>query len=58
MIIEENRNSENFGNARFVRNIYEKTVIKHASNVKDKKRKDVLKTITKNDINVENLILK
>ena len=57
-IINKYRNMKNFGNARFVRNIYEKTVIKHASNVKDKKRKDVLKTITKNDINVENLILK
>ena len=57
-IINKYRNMKNFGNARFVRNIYEKTVIKHASNVKDKKRKDVLKTITKNDINIENLILK
>ncbi|MBR3660780.1 MAG: hypothetical protein IKN63_02640, partial [Bacilli bacterium] len=57
-IINENRNMKNFGNARFVRNIYEKTVIRHASNVKDKKRKDVLRTITKDDINAENLILK
>ena len=57
-VIDENRNMKNFGNARFVRNIYEKTVIKHASNVKDKKRKDILKTITKEDINIENLILK
>ena len=29
-IIEENRNSENFGNARFARSLYEKTVILHA----------------------------
>ena len=57
-VIDENRNMKNFGNARFVRNIYEKTVIRHASNVKDKKRKDILKTITKEDINIENLILK
>ena len=56
-IINKYRNMKNFGNARFIRNIYEKTIIKHASNVKDKKRKDVLKTITKEDINVENLIL-
>ena len=57
-VIDENRNMKNFGNARFVRNIYEKTVIKHASNVKDKKQKKILKTITKDDISVENLILK
>ena len=43
-IIEENRYKENFGNARFVRNIYEKTIIKHASNTKDKKQKKALKT--------------
>ena len=56
-IINQYRNMKNFGNARFVRNIYEKTVIKHASNVKNKKQKSILKTITKNDINFENLIL-
>ncbi|MBQ9181222.1 MAG: AAA family ATPase [Bacilli bacterium] len=57
-IIDENKDMKNFGNARFVRNIYEKTIVKHASNVKDKKNKIILKTITKNDINTENLILK
>lgn len=56
-IVDKYRNMKNFGNARFIRNIYEKTVIRHASNVKDKKQKTVLKTITKNDINIENLIL-
>ena len=56
-VIEENRHVKNFGNARFVRNIYEKTIVRHASNVKDKKQKKVLKTITKKDINTENLIL-
>lgn len=57
-IIEENRNMKNFGNARFIRNIYEKSVIKHASRVKDKKQTKVLKTITKEDISIENLNLK
>ena len=56
-IIDKYRNMKNFGNARFVRNIYEKTVVRHASNVKDKKQKRVLKTITKDDINIENLIV-
>ena len=55
-IIEENIGTKNFGNARFVRNMYEKTVVKHATNTKDKKRKDILITITEEDINVENLI--
>ena len=49
-IINQHKNDENFGNARFVRNVYEKTIIKHASNTKDKKRKSILKTITKEDI--------
>ena len=56
-IINKYRNMKNFGNARFIRNIYEKTVIRHASNVKNKKQKSILKTITKEDINIENLIL-
>lgn len=56
-IINKYRNMKNFGNARFVRNIYEKTVIRHASNVKNKKQKKILKTIKKEDINIENLIL-
>ena len=55
-IIEKNRNNKNFGNARFVRNVYEKTIVKHASNTKGKKGKSVLKTLTEEDINAENLI--
>ena len=56
-IINKYRNMKNFGNARFIRNIYEKTVIRHASNVKNKKQKNILKTITKDDISIDNLIL-
>ena len=55
-IIEENRNTKNFGNARFVRNIYEKTIIKHATNTKNSKNKKVLRTITSKDISMEHLI--
>ena len=58
VIIDKNRNMKNFGNARFIRNIYEKSIIKHASRVKDKKQKKILKTITKEDISTENLNLK
>ena len=55
-IIKENKNTKNFGNARFVRNMYEKTVTRHATNTKDKKRRDILVTITPNDINIENML--
>ena len=56
-IIDDNRNMKNFGNARFVRNIYEKSIVKHASRVKDKKQKKILRTIVKEDISIDNLIL-
>ena len=56
-IIDENRNIKNFGNARFIRNIYEKTIIKHASRVKNNKQNKILITITKDDISTENLIM-
>ena len=55
-IIEDNIDTKNFGNARFVRNLYEKTVVKHATNTKERKKKDLLITITEEDINADNLI--
>ncbi len=54
--INEFKNKPNFGNARMVRNMYEKTVLEHASNTKNYKRKDKLITITDKDITVENMI--
>ena len=55
-IIKDHLNDKNFGNARFVRNMYEKTVTEHATNTKDKRRKDVLITITDKDINIDNVL--
>ena len=55
-IIKEHKNDKNFGNARFVRNMYEKTVTQHATNTKDKHRKDILITITDKDINIDNVL--
>ena len=49
-LIVENRNMKNFGNARFMRNMFEKTVINHAKNTRNNKSKKVLKTIKKTDI--------
>ena len=54
-IIEKYRHTEGFGNARFVRNLYEKSVIKHASNTKNETLKKALKTITSEDITDENI---
>ena len=55
-IINENKNMKNFGNARFVRNMYEKTVTMHATNTKDMKKKDILITITDKDVNIDNVL--
>ena len=54
-IMEENKNTKNFGNARFARNLYERSIVKHATNTNGKKSKKILKTITAKDINTENL---
>lgn len=50
-IINDERSKDNFGNARFIRNVCEKTIINHASNTKNIKETDKLKTITVDDIN-------
>lgn len=54
-IINEHRENKNFGNARFVRNLYEKIVIKHATNMKKETDEQKLKTITVNDISVDSM---
>ena len=54
-IIEKYRGTEGFGNARFVRNLYEKAVIEHATNTSEETDKVILKTITKDDIPSENI---
>ena len=55
-IIEEYKDTKNFGNARFIRNLYEKSVIKHAANTKGVRNKKIIKTIDEDDISVENLL--
>lgn len=54
-IILEFKDTEGFGNARFIRNLYEKSIIKHASNVQDETSKEAMKTITARDINADGL---
>ena len=55
-IITEYKDTKNFGNARFVRNVYEKSIVKHASNTAGKKQTSILKTIKEEDISTENLL--
>ena len=54
-IIEKFRDTEGFGNARFVRNLYEKAIIEHATNTAEETDKTIIKTITKDDITAENI---
>lgn len=49
-LIDAERKNKNFGNARFVRNVYEKTIIKHANNTKNIKDSTKLLTIDEEDI--------
>ena len=55
-IIQEYKNTEGFGNARFVRNLYEKAIIEHAANTQNTTSKKALKTIVANDITSKNLL--
>jgi len=55
-IIDEYKDGKNFGNARFIRNVYEKSVLKHAANTENIKQKKRLKTLTVEDISSENLL--
>lgn len=54
-IIEKYSKTEGFGNARFVRNLYEKAIIKHATNTSSETSLEVLKTISADDITDENI---
>ena len=56
MIVRDNKDKPNFGNARFIRNLFEKSIILHATNTKDKKSKKILRTLTDKDINIDNIL--
>lgn len=49
-IFDKHIDDDNFGNARYARNLYEKCIIKHASNCKDVSDKERLETILKEDV--------
>ena len=48
-IIIKNKIGRNFGNARFVKNLFDKLVLVHSANYEDEK---LLKTITKRDVEI------
>ncbi len=56
-IIDKYKESKNFGNARFVRNLYEKSVLQHAANNRRVKDKERLYKISEQDICDDNLLL-
>ena len=49
-VFDKHIDDDNFGNARYARNLYEKCIIKHASNCKDVSEKERLETILKEDV--------
>ena len=55
-IILEYKDTDNFGNARFVRTLYEKVLIKHAKNMKNEENLEKLRTIYKEDISADNIM--
>ena len=52
-VIEKAINFENFGNARFIVNFFDKTLLLHARNTKNLYNKEELTLITSDDIDIE-----
>lgn len=57
-IIENSKKIEDFGNARYINQIYQDILIEHSKNVEDVDAKDNLMTIKEEDINAEKLEIK
>jgi AAA+ superfamily predicted ATPase len=54
-IIKTSSNSKNFGNGRYINNIFQKILIEHSKNIENKKKN--LYLITENDIKAEKLVV-
>ena len=54
-LIETSMKTKNFGNARWVRNSFDKILLKHSTNTKDSDNEEELITITENDIDIEEM---
>ena len=55
-IIDESSKSDNFGNGRYIHNIFQRILIEHSKNTENKSKKDDLFLITDEDIVYEKLI--
>jgi len=56
-VIKESSKANNFGNARFVNNLYQNILVAHAGNVRNVTKKETLMTISEEDVEPEKLIL-
>lgn len=54
-LAERTMKIKNFGNARWVRNSFDKILLKHSTNTKNSNNNDELITITENDIDIEEI---
>ena len=54
-LVKISMKTKNFGNARWVRNSFDKILLKHSTNTKDSDNEEELITITENDIDIEEM---
>ncbi len=54
-LIESSMKTKNFGNARWVRNSFDKILLKHSTNTKNSNNEEELITITEDDIDIEEI---
>ncbi len=54
-LVESSMKIKNFGNARWVRNSFDKILLKHSTNTKDSDNEEELIIITENDIDIEEM---
>ena len=55
-IIEESSRYDNFGNGRYIHNVFQRILIEHSKNIENKSKNKNLYLITEEDINYEKLI--
>lgn len=55
-IIDESSKFDNFGNGRYIHNVFQRILIEHSKNIENKNKKSNLYLITEDDINYEKLI--
>ena len=54
-LVKMSMKTKNFGNARWVRNCFDKILLKHSTNTKNSDNTEELITITENDIDIEEI---